>query len=122
MQVVVEWRQANPSLLSFLTVGLAVWLRRQTVAGGGLGMVAAAIVVGSAVATGASMRRRPRAPTRGSTAWRAATRPRSAAGRPPRSAPAASRTRTGTARRCATSPRRASRGATSSRSAVGARP
>ncbi len=37
---------ANPYILLFLTVGLAVWLGRQTIGGYGLGMVAAAIIVG----------------------------------------------------------------------------
>ena len=41
---------ANPFILLFLTVGLAVWLGRQTVAGYGLGMVAAAIIVGCGLA------------------------------------------------------------------------
>ncbi|MCP8937922.1 transporter [Alsobacter sp. SYSU M60028] len=40
---------ANPFILLFLTVGLAVWLGRQTVGGYGLGMVAAAIIVGCAL-------------------------------------------------------------------------
>ena len=37
---------ANPFILLFVTVGLAVWLGRQTIGGYGLGMVAAAIIVG----------------------------------------------------------------------------
>lgn len=39
---------ANAFILLFLTVGLAVWLGRQSVGGYGLGMVAAAIIVGCA--------------------------------------------------------------------------
>ena len=41
-----EWLGGNPFILLFLTVGLAVWIGRQTIAGYGLGMVAAAIIVG----------------------------------------------------------------------------
>lgn len=41
-----EFLGANPYILLFLTVGLAVWLGRQTIGGYGLGMVAAAIIVG----------------------------------------------------------------------------
>ncbi len=37
---------SNPFILLFVTVGLAVWLGRQSVGGYGLGMVAAAIIVG----------------------------------------------------------------------------
>jgi putative transport protein len=40
---------ANPFILLFLTVGIAVWLGRQSVGGYGLGMVAAAIIVGCAL-------------------------------------------------------------------------
>ncbi len=40
---------ANPFILLFLTVGLAVWLGRQSIGGYGLGMVAAAIIVGCAL-------------------------------------------------------------------------
>jgi putative transport protein len=49
-----EWLAANPFILLFLTVGLAVWIGRQSIAGYGLGMVAAAIVVGSGIAIAAS--------------------------------------------------------------------
>lgn len=45
-----EWLGANPYILLFLTVGLAVWIGRQTIAGYGLGMVAAAIIVGCGLA------------------------------------------------------------------------
>ncbi len=41
---------ANPYILLFLTVGLAIWLGRQSIAGYGLGMVAAAIIIGCALA------------------------------------------------------------------------
>jgi putative transport protein len=37
---------ANPFILLFVTVGLAVWIGRQSIGGYGLGMVAAAIIVG----------------------------------------------------------------------------
>jgi putative transport protein len=46
--------QANPFILLFLTVGLAVLFGRFTIKGYGLGMVAAAIIVGAALATWAS--------------------------------------------------------------------
>ena len=46
---------ANPYILLFLTVGLAVWLGRQTVAGYGLGMVAAAIIIGCGLSVWASV-------------------------------------------------------------------
>jgi putative transport protein len=49
-----EWLGANPFILLFLTVGLAVWIGRQTIAGYGLGMVAAAIIVGCGLAVWAS--------------------------------------------------------------------
>jgi putative transport protein len=49
-----EWLAANPYILLFLTVGLAVLIGRQTIAGYGLGMVAAAIVVGSGLSILAS--------------------------------------------------------------------
>jgi putative transport protein len=49
-----EFLKANPFLLLFITVGLAVWIGRFSVKGYGLGMVAAAIVVGVALATWAS--------------------------------------------------------------------
>ena len=37
---------SNPFILLFVTVGLAVWIGRQSIGGYGLGMVAAAIIVG----------------------------------------------------------------------------
>lgn len=46
MEPFFHYLAANPYVLLFLTVGLAVWIGRQTVKGYGLGMVAAAIVVG----------------------------------------------------------------------------
>ena len=55
MAALFQYLQANPFLLLFLTVGLAVWVGRFSVKGYGLGMVAAAIVVGVALATWASL-------------------------------------------------------------------
>jgi putative transport protein len=49
-----QFLQANPYILLFLVVGLAVGIGRLTFKGYGLGMVASAIVVGAAVATVAS--------------------------------------------------------------------
>ena len=46
MQNFFTFLAANPFILLFLTVGLAVWIGRQSVMGYGLGMVAAAIIVG----------------------------------------------------------------------------
>jgi putative transport protein len=54
MEAFFKYLSANPFLLLFLTVGLAVWVGRFSVKGYGLGMVAAAIVVGVALATWAS--------------------------------------------------------------------
>src|SRR3954452_3930753 len=54
MQAFFAWLAANPYVLLFATVGLAVWIGRQTIAGYGLGMVAAAIVVGCALSVWAS--------------------------------------------------------------------
>ena len=54
MQAFFQFLAANPFILLFLTVGLAVWLGRQTVAGYGLGMVAAAIIVGCGLSVWAS--------------------------------------------------------------------
>ncbi|HSF04801.1 MAG TPA: TrkA C-terminal domain-containing protein [Methylomirabilota bacterium] len=54
MQALFEFLRTNPFLLLFVTVGLAVWIGRFSVKGYGLGMVAAAIVVGVALATWAS--------------------------------------------------------------------
>jgi putative transport protein len=55
MEGFFEFLKTNPFLLLFLTVGLSVWVGRFTVKGYGLGMVAAAIVVGVALATWASI-------------------------------------------------------------------
>jgi putative transport protein len=46
MQALFTFLAANSFILLFLTVGLAVWLGRQSIAGYGLGMVAAAIIIG----------------------------------------------------------------------------
>ncbi len=54
MEAFFTYLAANPFLLLFITVGLAVWIGRFSVKGYGLGMVAAAIVVGVALATWAS--------------------------------------------------------------------
>ena len=54
MQAFFSFLAANPYILLFLTVGLAVWIGRQTIAGYGLGMVAAAIVVGCGLSVWAS--------------------------------------------------------------------
>ena len=54
MEALFQFLKANPFLLLFLTVGLAVWIGKFSVKGYGLGMVAAAIVVGVALATWAS--------------------------------------------------------------------
>lgn len=54
MQAFFQWLAANPFILLFLTVGLAVWIGRQSIAGYGLGMVAAAIIVGCGLAVVAS--------------------------------------------------------------------
>nr|WP_314073607.1 transporter [uncultured Roseococcus sp.] len=54
MQVFFHFLATNPFILLFLTVGLAVWLGRQSVAGYGLGMVAAAIIVGCGLSVWAS--------------------------------------------------------------------
>jgi len=54
MEALFQFLKANPFLLLFLTVGLAVWVGKFSVKGYGLGMVAAAIVVGVALATWAS--------------------------------------------------------------------
>jgi putative transport protein len=54
MRPFFEFLQQNPYVLLFLVVGLSVWLGRQTIKGYGLGMVAAAIIVGAALATWSS--------------------------------------------------------------------
>jgi putative transport protein len=55
MQAFFEFLAANPFILLFVTVGLAVWLGRQSIAGYGLGMVAAAIIVGCGLSVWASV-------------------------------------------------------------------
>src|SRR5512147_1871966 len=54
MEALFQYLQSNPFLLLFLTVGLAVLFGRFTVKGYGLGMVAAAVIVGVVLATWAS--------------------------------------------------------------------
>lgn len=54
MQAAFQFLGANPFILLFLTVGLAVWIGRQTIAGYGLGMVAAAIIVSCGLSVWAS--------------------------------------------------------------------
>lgn len=46
MEALFKFLQANPYMLLFITVGLAIWVGRFSVKGYGLGMVAAAIIVG----------------------------------------------------------------------------
>ena len=55
MEAFFHFLQTNPFLLLFVTVGLAVWIGRFSVKGYGLGMVAAAVIVGVALATWASV-------------------------------------------------------------------
>ncbi|MCU0581765.1 MAG: hypothetical protein MUF26_04830, partial [Syntrophales bacterium] len=55
MEAFFQFLQANPYILLFVTVGLAVWVGKFSVKGYGLGMVAAAVVVGAALATWASI-------------------------------------------------------------------
>ena len=55
MEALFRFLEANPYILLFLVVGMAVGVGRLTIKGYGLGMVAAAIVCGAAVATAASM-------------------------------------------------------------------
>lgn len=55
MRGIFAFLQANPYILLFLTVGGAVALGKVSVKGYGLGMVAAAIIVGAALATWASL-------------------------------------------------------------------
>jgi putative transport protein len=54
MQTLFEFLRDNPFLLLFVTLGLSVWIGRFSVKGYGLGMVAAAVIVGVALATWAS--------------------------------------------------------------------
>jgi putative transport protein len=55
MEALFQFLRANPFLLLFVTVGLAVLIGRFSVKGYGLGMVAAAVIVGVALATWASV-------------------------------------------------------------------
>jgi putative transport protein len=55
MQAFFHFLATNPYILLFLTVGFSVWIGRQTVAGYGLGMVAAAIIVGCALSVWGSV-------------------------------------------------------------------
>ncbi|MDR7135273.1 putative transport protein [Lysobacter niastensis] len=54
MQAFFQFLADNPYILLFFTVGMAVWVGKFAVKGYGLGMVAAAVVVGAALATWAS--------------------------------------------------------------------
>ena len=54
MQGFFQFLADNPYILLFFTVGMAVWVGKFSVKGYGLGMVAAAVVVGAAIATWAS--------------------------------------------------------------------
>jgi putative transport protein len=54
MQSFFTFLQANPYLLLFFVVGLAVWIGRASIKGYGLGMVAGAIVVGAGVSVWAA--------------------------------------------------------------------
>jgi putative transport protein len=54
MEAMFKFLAANPFILLFVTVGLAVWIGRFAVKGYGLGMVAASIVVGCALSVWAS--------------------------------------------------------------------
>jgi len=55
MEAFFSYLNGSPFILLFITVGLSVWMGRFSVKGYGLGMVAAAIVVGVALATWASV-------------------------------------------------------------------
>jgi putative transport protein len=55
MQAFFHFLATTPYILLFLTVGLAVWLGRQTIAGYGLGMVASAIIIGCGLSVWASV-------------------------------------------------------------------
>lgn len=54
MEALFQWMAANPFALLFITVGLAVWIGKFSFKGYGLGMVAAAIIVGCGLSTLAS--------------------------------------------------------------------
>jgi putative transport protein len=55
MEAFFAFLKANPFMLLFVTIGLSVWIGRFSFKGYGLGMVAAAIVVGVAISTWASV-------------------------------------------------------------------
>lgn len=55
MEALFKFLAANPFILLFVTVGLAVWIGRFSFKGYGLGMVAAAIVVGCGLSVWASL-------------------------------------------------------------------
>jgi putative transport protein len=55
MQTFFHFLATNPYVLLFFTVGLSVWLGRQTIAGYGLGMVASAIIIGCGLSVWASV-------------------------------------------------------------------
>lgn len=55
MQAFFEFLKSNPYILLFFTVGMAVLVGKFSVKGYGLGMVAAAVVVGAALSTWASV-------------------------------------------------------------------
>lgn len=54
MQAFFQWMAANPFALLFFAVGLAVWVGKFSFKGYGLGMVAAAIIIGCGLSTWAS--------------------------------------------------------------------
>jgi putative transport protein len=54
MSTFFQFIGANPYILLFLAVGLAVWLGRQSIGGYGLGMVASAIIIGCGLSVWAS--------------------------------------------------------------------
>jgi putative transport protein len=56
MQAFFHFLATNPYILLFATVGLAVWIGRQTIAGYGLGMVAAAIASAATASSSPSWR------------------------------------------------------------------
>ncbi len=55
MSAFFSFLSTSPYILLFFTVGLAVWIGRQTIAGYGLGMVASAIIVGCGLSVWASV-------------------------------------------------------------------
>ena len=55
MHAFFEFLRQNPYILLFFTVGMAVFVGKFSVKGYGLGMVAAAVVVGAALSTWASL-------------------------------------------------------------------